>query len=123
MTLILLWGKSQLFIPIRECETCSYDIKRLSFNYIMQRASVLRIPSFNVDVSRLAPRWDNDYRTTLDDCKGRIFLNTWKIVRRENPMRHYRMSAVVQEILNRKFADLSQFFIEKLLKDNDENVK
>uniref|UniRef100_A0AC34QVX4 Uncharacterized protein n=1 Tax=Panagrolaimus sp. JU765 TaxID=591449 RepID=A0AC34QVX4_9BILA len=34
-------------------------------------------------------------------------------------MRHYRMSAVVAEILNRRFAELSQYWIEKTLRRNE----
>uniref|UniRef100_A0A914XZM0 DNA-directed DNA polymerase family B exonuclease domain-containing protein n=1 Tax=Panagrolaimus superbus TaxID=310955 RepID=A0A914XZM0_9BILA len=100
-----------------------YDIRRLSFNYLVQRAAYLGIQSFNEAVSRLSPKWENDIRKTIDDIRGRIFLNVWRIVRREQPMRHYRMSAVVHEILDQRFADMSQFYIEKLLVDNDYILK
>uniref|UniRef100_A0A914P1V7 DNA-directed DNA polymerase family B exonuclease domain-containing protein n=1 Tax=Panagrolaimus davidi TaxID=227884 RepID=A0A914P1V7_9BILA len=99
-----------------------YDINRLSFNYCIQRAAFLGIQSFNESVSRLSLKWDKEIRKSLDDIRGRIFLNVWKIVRREQPMRHYRLSAVVHEILGKRFADMSQFFIEKLLVDNDPNL-
>lgn len=98
-----------------------YDLERLSLGYLMKRAVFLQ-SSFVLEASRLIPK-KNERRMELSDLKGRIFMNIWKVIRKERPMRNYRISSAVSEIINRRFPEFSQFWIEKTLFKNNSDLK
>uniref|UniRef100_A0A7E4W7G4 DNA polymerase n=1 Tax=Panagrellus redivivus TaxID=6233 RepID=A0A7E4W7G4_PANRE len=97
-----------------------YDINRTSLAYCLKRANTLQCSSLGEAVSRL--RVDGTPIVELADVRGRILLNVWDIVRSDHPMRHYRLSAVVSSILRRRFADVSQKWIETVLSQDDASL-
>ena len=117
---IFLWT-ADLLKSLNPDIIVGYDLERLSFGYLMKRAVFLQ-SSFILEASRLVQK-KNEKRTELSDLKGRILMNVWKVIRRDHSMRNYRMSSAVSEILNRRFPEFSQFWIEKTLFKNNSDLK
>ncbi|KAE9549389.1 hypothetical protein FO519_007397 [Halicephalobus sp. NKZ332] len=116
---IFLW-LADLLKSLNPDVIVGYDLARLSFGFLIKRAAFLQ-SSFILEASRLIPR-KNEQRKELSDLRGRLLINVWKTLRKERPMRCYRMSSVVSEVLNRRFPEFSQFWIEKTIHRNNPDL-
>lgn len=121
-----------------------FDLLRTSWSYLVRRAAVIRFPLAKL-VCRLKGK---TFRFLLGFCQlwwilafssdpplsntfgtsplaavdsGRISLEVWRTIRKENPLRCYERSYVVAHLLRRTTPELKPHDLQRLLKsDNSE---
>uniref|UniRef100_A0A914D5P5 DNA polymerase n=1 Tax=Acrobeloides nanus TaxID=290746 RepID=A0A914D5P5_9BILA len=94
-----------------------YEIKKFSLGYLADRANHLHIP-FISSISRVKVKREINQKD-LEEPTGRILFETWKVVRRENPLRSYDFSNVMLEVMKKRFPYFTQKYIEELISMKD----
>ena len=110
---------------------CGWEIQKSSWGYAVQRAKYLFNRDICLELSRVVPDFSNSHSLKEEDewghvkqsslyTSGRIFLNVWRIMRKELALTSYTLENIVFHILHQripKFTNqtLSQWFGKGML--------
>ncbi|KIH44617.1 hypothetical protein ANCDUO_25357, partial [Ancylostoma duodenale] len=81
-----------------------YDTVRLSWGYILRRASVIGFQNFHLNIGRFKTPLDRHYdlpEDTEPPC-GRLLRAVWRILRSELQLRAYDRGTAVLSVLKKK---------------------
>ncbi|KAH7728995.1 DNA polymerase [Aphelenchoides avenae] len=93
-----------------------YDTERYSWGYLYERATFLK-NSFAYDMSRIKAH--KKHRQCSRPPFGRIPLQAWSLIRRENPLRSYTFSHAVFALLKQRFPEFTSEDLASMCQSKD----